>query len=243
MASGARILATKAIAVVIVVAMLDAVGVPPVIMMMVTGAVLVVWLFSRHTQSREVEKLFDFYVAADAILREEERRWYAFEISEVISEGERSLEAIADPPPLHLFALASLYHRLGDHKSAVDYLSRLVEDERYDELHRAVPSPQLRRYVSMLRRIEDEPSVAPQALAAVRNLERARRKHARELLDENRNLLEGDKQIEELAAALMDAKVAEEALNEQRSGLTPLSAPPPISEVLHNVYDEQSTSH
>ena len=128
MASGARILATKAIAVVIVVAMLDAVGVPPVIMMMVTGAVLVVWLFSRHTQSREVEKLFDFYVAAAAILREEERRWYAFEISEVISEGERSLEAIADPPPLHLFALASLYHRLGDHKSAVEYLSRLVED-------------------------------------------------------------------------------------------------------------------
>ena len=111
MASGARILATKAIAVVIIVALLDAVGVPPVIMMMVTGAVLVVWLFSRHTQSREVEKLFDFYVAADAILREEERRWYAFEISEVISEGERSLEAIADPPPLHLFTLASLYHR------------------------------------------------------------------------------------------------------------------------------------
>src|SRR5678815_3613671 len=241
MASGARILATKAIAVVIIVALLDAVGVPPVIMMMVTGAVLVVWLFSRHTQSREVEKLFDFYVAADAILREEERRWYAFEISEVISEGERSLEAIADPPPLHLFALASLYHRLGDHKSAVEYLSRLVEDERYDELHRAVPSPQLRRYVSMLRRIEDEPSVAPQALAAVRNLERARRKHARDLLLESRDHLAGDQQIEELVSAMSDTKTKSPETAEQ-SEPRPLSAPPPISEVLHNVYDDQSPS-
>lgn len=242
MASGARTLATKAIAVVIIVALLDAVGVPPVIMMMVTGAVLVVWLFSRHTQSREVEKLFDFYVAADAILREEERRWYGFEINEVISEGERSLEAMADPPPLHLFALASLHHRLGEHKSAVEYLSRLVEDERYDELHRAVPSPQLRRYVSMLRRIEDEPSIAPQALAAVRNLERARKKHARELLLESRDRLEGDKQIEQIANAIIDAKTTV-AEKEQRSGSTPLSAPPPISEVLHNVYDEQSPSN
>jgi hypothetical protein len=242
MASGARTLATKAIAVVIIVALLDAVGVPPVIMMMVTGAVLVVWLFARHTQSREVEKLFDFYVAADAILREEERRWYAFEISEVISEGERSLEAIADPPPLHLFVLASLHYRLGEHKAAVEYLSRVVEDERYDELHRAVPSPQLRRYVSMLRRIEDEPSIAPQALAAVRNLERARKKHARELLLESRERLEGDQQLEQMAAAIIEAKTSE-AAKEQQSGLQPLSAPPPISEVLHNVYDEQSPSN
>ena len=237
MSSGARSLATKAIAVVIIVALLDAVGVPPVIMMMVTGAVLVVWLFSRHSQSREVEKLFDFYVSADAILREEERRWYAFEISEVIAEGERSLEAMADPPPLHLFTLAALYHRLGDHKSTTQYLSRLVEDERYDELHCAVPSTQLRRYVSMLRRIEDEPSIAPQALAAVRNLERSRRKNAKDLLNESRGYLERPSQSDKPGEVANEEQTADKI---QSMGLT---APPPISEVLHNVYDDQAPSN
>jgi hypothetical protein len=242
MASGARTLATKVIAVVIIVALLDAVGVPPVIMMMVTGAVMVVWLCTRHAQSREVERLFDFYIAADSILREEERRWYAFEISEVIAEGERTLESMDDPPPLHLFVLGSLYHRLGDYKSAVEYFSRLVDDEHNDELQRAVPSPQLRRYVSTLRRIEDEPSIAPQSLAAVRNLERARRKHARDLLLESRDRLAGDKQIEELVTAMSDTKTKSPETAEP-SEPKPLSAPPPISEVLHNVYDDQSPSN
>ena len=242
MASGARTLATKVIAVVIIVALLDAVGVPPVIMMMVTGAVMVVWLFARHAQSREVERLFDFYIAADSILREEDRRWYAFEISEVIAEGERTLDSMADPPPLHLFVLGSLYHRLGDYKAAVEYFSRLVDDESTDELQRANPSPQLRRYVSTLRRIEDEPSLAPQSLAAVRNLERARRKYARDLLLESRDRLAGDKQIEEPLTAQIDTtpKAAEQAHHAES---THLSAPPPISEVLHNVYDDQSPSH
>ena len=65
-------LTTKAIAVVIVVAMLNAVGFPPVIMVMITSMVLVVWLFVRRAQAREVERMFDFYIAADAILRDEE---------------------------------------------------------------------------------------------------------------------------------------------------------------------------
>jgi hypothetical protein len=241
MASGTRRLATKAIAVVIIVALLDAVGVPPVIMMMVTGAVLVVWLFSRHSQAREVDRLFDFYVSADAILREEERRWYAFEISEVIAEGERSLESMPDSPPLHLFTLASLYHRLGDFKSSAEYLARVVEDERYDELHRTVPSPQLRRYVSMLRRIEDEPSVAPQALAAVRNLERARRKNAAEMLSQSRSQLEAAKQEEPAPApAVQDQTISASSKPADLGSILP---PPPISEVLHNVYDDQSPSN
>ena len=39
---------------------------------------------SRRAQMREIERVFEFYTAADAILREEERRWYGFEIAEVI---------------------------------------------------------------------------------------------------------------------------------------------------------------
>src|SRR5919107_3681111 len=136
-------LTTKAIAVIVIVAMLDAVGVPPVIMVLITGVVFVVWLMARRAQAREVERIFDFYVAADAILREEERRWYGFEIAEVIEHGESLLDIMPDPPPLNYFALGALYHRMGNHQATVEYLSRLTEDELSNETHRTSPSPQL----------------------------------------------------------------------------------------------------
>src|ERR1041384_6346348 len=151
-------LTTKAIAVVIVVAMLNAVGFPPVIMVMITSMIFVVWLFVRRSQAREVERMFDFYIAADAILRDEERRWYGFEIAEVIEHGESLLEIMPDPPPLSYYALGALYHRLGNNQATVEYLSRVIEDELCDESHRTQPSAQLRRYVMMLRRIEYQPS-------------------------------------------------------------------------------------
>src|SRR5215212_11038464 len=133
MSSGAGKLTTKAIAVVVIVAMLDAVGLSPVLMVFVTGMVLIVWLFARRAQAREVERIFDFYIAADAVLREEERRWYGFEITEVIEHGESLLEMMPDPPPLNYYALGALYQRLGNHTAAVEYLSRVTGDERYDE--------------------------------------------------------------------------------------------------------------
>src|SRR5690349_14757046 len=186
-------LTTKAIAVIVIVAMLDAVGVPPIIMVLFTGMCFVVWLFARRAQAREVERIFDFYIAADAILREEERRWYGFEITEVIEHGESMLEIMPDPPPLNFYTLGALYHRLGNHQATVDYLSRVVEDELGEETQRTKPSPQLRRYVMMLRRIEYQPSVAPQTLAAIRSLERARQRNAEKLLLESRELLEAEK--------------------------------------------------
>ena len=134
-------LTTKAIAVIIIVAMLDAVGVPPIIMVLFTGMCFVVWLFARRAQAREVERIFDFYIAADAVLREEERRWYGFEIAEVIEHGESLLEIMPDPPPLNYYALGALYQRLGNHTAAVEYLARVIEDERCDETHRTAPSP------------------------------------------------------------------------------------------------------
>src|SRR6185436_10171820 len=186
-------LTTKAIAVIVIVAMLDAVGVPPIIMVLFTGMCLVVWLFARRAQAREVERIFDFYIAADAVLREEERRWYGFEIAEVIEDGESLLEIMPDPPPLSYYALGALYQRLGNHEAAVEYLSRLHDGEHCDETHRTVASPQLRRYVSILRRIEYQPSTAPQTLAAIRSLERARQRHAVKMLCESRDVVEEQK--------------------------------------------------
>src|SRR5215203_230854 len=186
-------LTTKAIAVIVMVAMLDAVGVPPMIMVLFTGMCFVIWLFARRAQAREVERIFDFYIAADAILREEERRWYGFEIAEVIEHGESLLEIMPDPPPLNYYVLGALYHRLGNHSATVEYLSRVTENEFCDETHCLAPSPQLRRYVTMLRRVEYYPSTAPQTLAAIRSLERARQRNAAKLLLESRSAVEIEK--------------------------------------------------
>ena len=236
-------LTTKAIAVIVIVAMLDAVGLSPVIMVFVTGVVLVVWIVARRAQTREIERIFDFYIASDAILREEERRWYGFEIAEVIEQGEELLEMMPDAPPLNYFALGALYHRMGNHQATVEYLSHLMEDEQYDEAHRTVPSPQLRRYVAMLRQIEYHPSTAPQTLAAIRSLERARQRTAAKLLDESRTLFETEKQSAQIAPA--PAEIHEACPEMKFASSLPLSAispPPPISKVLHDIYQEETTA-
>lgn len=237
MTSSAGKLTTKAIAVIVIVAMLGAVGLSPVIMVFFFGVIMVVWIVARHSQAREVERIFDFYVAADAILREEERRWYGFEIAEVIEQGESLLETMPDAPPLNYFVLGALYHRLGNHQATVEYLSRLLEDERNEEAHRTLPSPQLRRYVSMLRQIEYHPSTAPQTLAAVRSLERARQRSAGKLLAESRNLLENEThRVAEVPEPREEMKFAPSV------PLSAISPPPPISKVLHDVYQDETTA-
>ena len=244
MSPGKVTLTTRAIALVVIVAMLDAVGFPPVIMVFVTGFALVVWLCIRRAQAREVERIFDFYVAADAILREEERRWYGFEIAEVIGHGETMLEAMPDPPPLNYFALGALYHRLGNHQATIEYLSRIAEDELYDETHFTAPSPQLRRYVMMLRRMEFHPSSAPQTLGAIRSLERSRQRHAARMLLESRNLLEAEKRGAPAAKQVSEVKATHEEVSYASTlPLSAISAPPPISKVLHDVYQDETRAN
>ena len=237
-------LTTKAIAVIIVIAMLNAVGVPPVIMVLITGAVFVVWLCSRRAQAREVERIFDFYIAAEAILREEERRWYGFEITEVIEHGEELLEIMPDPPPLIYYTLGALYQRLRNHEAAVEYLSRLNEDENGDETHRITPSPQLRRYVSLLRRIEYQPSIAPQTLAAIRSLERARQRNAVKMLIEGREVVAVEKsRLKEEAPVPKAVEPRTEMDFRSSLPLSAISAPPPISKVLHDVYQDETRAN
>lgn len=237
-------LPTKAIAIIIVIAMLNAVGFPPVFVVLITGAVLVVWLCARRAQSREVERIFDFYIAAEAILREEERRWYGFEIAEVIEHGESLLEIMPDPPPLNYYALGALYQRLGNHEAAVEYLSRLSEDEHCDETHHTAASPQLRRYVSILRRIESQPSTAPQTLAAIRSLERARQRHALKMLGESRCIVETHKSVVKEKTHVPEVVETRDELSFNASApLSAISAPPPISKVLHDVYQDETRAN
>lgn len=241
MNSGTGKLTTKTIAVIIIVAILNAVGLSPVVMVFVTGIVFVIWLVTRRAQLREVERIFEFYVAADAILREEERRWYGFEIAEVIEHGESLIEMMPDPPPLHYFALGALYQRLGNHEATVQYLSRLNEDEQYDEAHRVAPSPQLRRYVTMLRRLEQHPAAEPQTLAAVRNLERARQRNSAKLLLESREVIETTAPVVKPVEA--PAPPPKEETYPVSAPLSSISAPPPITTVLRDVYQEETSAN
>ena len=257
MNSGTGKVATKAIAVIVIVAILNAVGLSPVLMLFFTGAVLVIWLVAHRAQMREVEQMFEFYIAADAILREEERRWYGFEIAEVIEHGESLLELMPDPPPLHYFALGALYQRLGNHEAAAQYLSRLTENEQYDETHRVAPSPQLRRYVTMLRSLEQHPAAEPQTLAAIRNLERARQRSAVKMLLDSRSVIENTVAVE-LKAEMQpgekkdagekketgERKASEvnEKLFSPSAPLSSISAPPPIATVLHDIYQDETSA-
>lgn len=241
MTSGTCKLTTKAIAIVVIVAILSAVGVSPVVLVFVTGVVFVVWLTARRAQMREVERVFEFYDAADAILREDERRWYGFEIAEVIEHGESLLEMMPDPPPLSYFALGALYQRLGNHEAAVQYLSRLTDDEFYDETHRVAPSPQLRRYVTMLRRLELHPSAEPQTLAAIRSLERARQRSAGKMLIESRGVVESRAAVPAKTAETPKPETKEEPFPAS-APLSSITAPPPITTVLRDVYQEESSA-
>jgi len=231
MKSSNKRFAQKVIAVVIIVTMLYGAGVTPIAMLFVSGVIFVVFMVSRRAQSREVEKIFDFYLAADSILRDENRRWYGFEVAEVIKEGEDCLESLPDPPPLQLFALGALYSLLGNHSATEAYLAPVVDDEYSDERYQQSPSPQLRRYVTLLRRIEAEPSMAPQTLGAVRSLERMRRSIAATLLTDSRRALKIEsgsvRQGQELPNGVDEAAVS---INTPR---------PSIQELLNDIYHDE----
>jgi hypothetical protein len=253
MGSKGRDAGQKLIAIIVILAMLALMGIPPTVIIFFTAVVYFVWRAVDRSEQHETRRIFDFYLAANEILREDERRWFGFEITEVIGQGEAVVHSMADPPPLAHFALGALYHRAGDYEAATEHLAYVSEAEAGDEQHCTSPSPELRRYVRVLRRLERDPSEGPQTLAAVRNLERTRRAQINALLEESRKLN---------AAAVLDTTAAtrdsypsaaqattphEDAplrlpLAANTNAPHPLSPPPkpaPISEVLRDLYEEE----
>jgi len=139
-----------------------------------------------HNGTREI---FEFYLLANDILRDDERRWYGFEIQEVIARGERILKYMKGAPPLVYFTIGALYNKIGDHQAAEKQLAYVVENDTSDEKTYVYPSPELRAYVKTLRKIEREPAEAPLMSSAVRALERARRNRAKSLLENSRDAI------------------------------------------------------
>lgn len=181
-----------AVAVSLVGVMLYIAGFPVFFLIFVGVLTYFVWkIFSSETRS-DVRRIFEFYLLANEILRDDYRKWYGFEIQETIAQGEKIVRAIPSSPPLVHFALGALYDRLNDHSSVVKHLS-YISDETAAESGIVFPSNELRQYVRILRKIERSPSEAPQTSAAVRSLERLRKTKTRDLLDKNRAIIESEK--------------------------------------------------
>jgi hypothetical protein len=246
MGSKGRESAQRLLAIIVIVAMLVVMGIPPSVVVFFAIVTYFIWRAVQRSEHQETGRVFEFYISANDILRDEERRWYGFEIAEVIDRGERVLHSMADPPPLIYFALGALYNYAGDHEAAAEHLSYVVENDLSDERHRLSPSPELRRYVHILRKLEREPAEAPQTMAAIRSLDRARRNRAATLLAESRERLN---MIPALASppqspgnAVQHPSVTNVDPNRQPAPGRRQSThvpPPPIADVLRDVYEEE----
>ena len=148
-------------------------------------AYLVLKMLATGSRS-DTREIFEFYLAANEMLRDDDRRWFGFELTEAIHRGEEIIKRMSAAPPLVHFTLGALYNKAGDHKAAVKYLSEVMERENGSEAAYVYPTPELRNYVKVLRKIEREPADAPLTSAAVRALERARRLRGAALLEESR---------------------------------------------------------
>jgi len=159
----------------------------PVFLLFFVGVLsFFIWKVFSSEGRNETRRVFEFYLSANEILREDDRRWYGFEIQEAIAKGEAIVRSMSAAPPLVSFGLGALYQKLDDHSSAVKYLSQVVEENAVNETAIVYPSKELREYVRMLRKIERAPAEAPLTSSAIRSLERARKNRGKKLLEDSR---------------------------------------------------------
>lgn len=190
-------------------------------------------MFASGSRS-ETRDIFEFYLTANEILRDDDRRWYGFEINEAIGRGEEILRRMnGGAPPLVHFALGALQNKAGNHKAAIANLAFIVENNASHEAAYAHPTPELRNYVKVLRKIEREPADAPLTSAAVRSLERARKIRGQVLLEDSRQkfsaIPDPAPQPQQLESATRNgyAYNANEHVHEDRPASSVTDQPPP----------------
>jgi hypothetical protein len=244
----------------VIASMLLVVGFPTFVIFFFGVFAYFLWkIFSSGPRS-EIREIFEFYLSANDVLREDERRWFGFEMKEVVGRGENIVKNMVGAPPLVYFALGALYNKIGDHNAAITNLSYVVENESSDERAMVYPSPELRNYVRILRKIEREPAEAPLTSSAVRALERARRNRARLLLENSREMVRiSSAQSAATEAAPMENDSFANLLNAppeaaqrpsrangpstdhpcegSQDNNSPFTDRKSISEVLHDIYD------
>jgi len=211
----------------------------PIILVALIGLGVLVVLILKIRASRKTKVIFGFYMAANEILIDGDKSRYHFEITKVIKTGERIVRSMPDAPPLSRFALGALYYSIGDHNAAVEQLGFAAEEEVLKESRHATPSRQLRRYVERLRRIERRPKRWAKTNAAIASLERMHQERAARLLAESQQQLK--RMVEAYEGGMseeMRSPRRDLAISTTRS-LKSITAPPPISEVLQDIYQEE----
>ncbi len=241
----------RLLAIIVIISMLGVMNVPLSVIVLFAVVTYFIWRAVQHSEQEGTTRIFKFYVRANDLLRDEDKRWYGYEIEKEIERGERVFHSMIDPPPLVCFTLGALYNRAGHHEAAIEHLAEVVENPAFDERQRFAPSPELRRYVHLLRKLEREPAEAPQTMAAIRSLERARRNRAANLLTESREKLSAavltdtrlkaaPEQPASFAGASKDAVASITHNITARDQHTP--PPPSITEILRDVHEEKRTA-
>lgn len=164
--------------------MLYVIGLPAFVIFFLAAFSFFLWKIFATGAASDTRKIFEFYLAASEILRDDERRWYGFELNDTISRGEKIISSMATSPPLLQFALGALYLKAGDHGSAEKNLSHVIGEDALSESAIVFPSNELREYVRVLRKIERDPADAPKTTAAVRSLERLRKNKGQAMLEQ-----------------------------------------------------------
>ena len=178
--------------------MLYVIGLPAFVIFFLAAFSFFLWKIFATGAASDTRKIFEFYLAANEILRDDERRWYGFELNDTILRGEKILSSMVTAPPLLQFAVGALYLKTGDNASAEKNLSHVIGESGLSESAIVFPSNELRDYVRVLRKIERDPADAPKTTAAVRALERLRRNKGQALLEQARlRLSEGQEQSHE----------------------------------------------
>jgi hypothetical protein len=232
------IIAASVLVAIVAVIAFKFVGVLPLLLVCAFGAGSLVFVSIKGRQRRKTEIILGFYVAANEILDDEERRRYRFEIAEAIKTGEKVVSSMPDPPPLSSFALGALYHSIGDQNGAVQHLALAAEEEVLKESPHVAPSRQLRRYVRRLRQIERRPERWSKFNAAIRNLERMHRERAAHLLAQNQVQLKRMVEAYEFGGSRQLVPAPTGGRISMDRPLSSVNSPRPISEVLSDVYQE-----
>jgi hypothetical protein len=144
-----------------------------------------------------------------------------------------------DSPPLTRFALGALYHSIGEHNAAVEQLGFAAEEEVLKESRHVLPSRPLRRYVDRLRKIERRPRRWKKTNAAIASLERMHQERAARLLAESQQQLKRMVETYEGEMAERMRSPRRDLVISTSRSLKSITAPPPISEVLNDIYQEE----
>lgn len=233
----AKEIATYSVASIVVTALLLFSGFPLAFLFFLASASYLVWRLMAPAKTSNARSVFEFYLLADEIISNPRRRWYGFEVEEVIARGEDILRRFDPQPPLAVYALGCLYNVNGDHERAAVLLS-MLRDENIDEIAIKAPSSELREYVALRRRIERAPEESPKVSRAIRRLERSRMLRLEgaisnlaipgENVEAESDTMPGETRGGNILKTVFDERTDASAVDRFR---------PPISEVLHSVYD------